>query len=89
MGVKRDSGPVDVSIDRLVLEGFGADAGEQIGKALESELQRLISADGRPPAAARSVSIPLIDAGLFEAAPGVRAEAVGVHLARAIHGVRK
>jgi hypothetical protein len=89
MGVKRDSGSVDVSIDRLLLEGFDADVSEQIGKALESELQSLISAGGRPPAAASSVSIHFIDAASFEAAPGVRVEAVGVHLARAILGGRK
>lgn len=76
-------GPVEVRIDQLVLTGFGAGAGERIGRSLRGELERLVGGGERWPAISNDRSF--VRAGAIELAPGATAEATGRQIARAVY----
>ncbi len=78
---------IELDVDELVLDGF--DPGERfaVRAAVERELMSLISAKGGArPSLLQSREIGHLDAGTFEAAPGVTGEAVGSRVARALYG---
>jgi hypothetical protein len=74
-----------VHIDRLVLDGLAAGAGEpqRLREALEGELARLLRDAGTLPA--RTGAVPLVRAPAARLAPGATPEAAGALVARAVH----
>lgn len=78
---------IELEVDELVLDGFNPHQHFRIRAVAERELVRLFSAErGLPPALRQSREMGYLDAGTFEAAPGVTGEAVGSGVARAMCG---
>ena len=75
---------VRLHVEELVLDGFAPGDGHRIGEALERELTRLLAERGLPPGFAAEGEVARLDAGVFELAPGVGAEAIGIRVARAV-----
>lgn len=76
---------VEVRIDELVLHGFEPSGRERIGETVKHELTRLFTKQGAPPSLAHERRVARLDGGAFEARLGLRAEAIGVHVARALY----
>lgn len=76
-------GPVEIHVEELVLHGFAARDRHRIAAALERELARLVERDGAAQWSARG-DRGMIDGGSFEASRAMRADAVGVEIARAV-----
>jgi hypothetical protein len=74
-----------LQIDQVVIEGYPASQRWQIGSALESELGRLLTERGLPPALLGGGAIPVVETDAFRPRPTDRAAAVGVRLAHAIY----
>jgi len=75
-----------VHIDELVLHGFAPAERAPIAEAARSELVRLFTEGGVPPALARGASVDRLDAGSFPADPAGRGRVTGARIARALHG---
>jgi hypothetical protein len=76
-------GPVSVRIEELVLHGFDPRQRLAIGAAVERELARLLASGGEP---TRLAGTHRVDGGSFGVARDAAPGAVGVEIARAIHG---
>jgi hypothetical protein len=74
---------VNVRIDELVLHGFDPRDRLAIGAAVERELARLMASEGDP---GRLAGADRVDGGSFGVARDTAPGAVGVKIARAIHG---
>lgn len=86
MDVRPTDYAVHLHIERLVLDGLGPLDRAALGGAVQSELARLFTEGGAPPAVHRDARLPRLDGGHFDAAPGMGAEAVGKQVARCIYG---
>ena len=75
---------VEVSIDRMVLDGVAPGDRYRVADAVQSELARLLIDQGVPanPAAHERQ----VDGGTIHVASGMRAAGVGEQIAQAIHG---
>jgi hypothetical protein len=77
---------VRVHVEALVLHGFAPGDRYGIGAAVQQELTRLFAEQGVPAALTRGGETERIDAGSFVLQRGARAGAIGVEVARAVHG---
>jgi hypothetical protein len=77
---------VELHIEELVLDGFDAADCHRIAEAVEHELARLFVEEDVPPSLSRGKDVGHLDGGAFEVGSGLGPEAVGVRVARAIHG---
>ncbi|MCP4329275.1 MAG: hypothetical protein GY791_12655 [Alphaproteobacteria bacterium] len=76
---------IDVSIERLVLDGLSRRDGKQIVTAIERQLQHLVATRGLPPTPDREITARHIDAGTVAAAGTGEARHIGDRLAHAIY----
>jgi hypothetical protein len=79
-----DEAALELHIEELVLRGFVPGDRASIGKAVQTELARLLTQRGLP-GLAHTASIGRVDAGSFQVAPGARGSAMGVQLAHAVY----
>ena len=77
---------IDVHIEELVLEGFAPGDRYGIADAVQSELGRLLSEQGLPPAWEQGGEADSLDGGAFQVSPGSKAEGIGAQIAQAVHG---
>jgi hypothetical protein len=77
---------VELHIEELVLHGFAPGDRYRIGDAMERELVRLFAEQGTPPSPAQRREVARLDGGAFEVAPGSKAEAIGIGVARSWYG---
>ena len=77
---------VELRIDRLVLEGVAPGDRYEVADAVQSELVRLLVAQGAPDNLNAPVNAKWIDAGTIHIDSGMRAVQVGEQIAQAIHG---
>lgn len=77
--------PLELHIAELVLHGFAAHDRSSIGAVLQEELVRLFDQQGIPENLNEGNQIIELDGGSFEVMQGMRAEAIGVHVAQAIY----
>ena len=75
-----------VHIEELVLHGFAGADRARIADAVQTELVRLFTESGVPPALGRGGSVDRVDAGSFAADPGGRGGVTGARIAQALHG---
>jgi len=75
-----------VHIEELVLHGFAAADRARVAEAVQSELVRLFTEGGVPPALARGGSVDRLDAGSFQADASGRGGVTGARIAQALHG---
>jgi len=76
---------IELHIEELVLHGFAPGDRYRIGDAVERELAQLFTERGAPPSLGRDGEIERLDGGVFEMAPGSKAEAIGAQVAQAVH----
>lgn len=76
---------VELEIGTLVVDGLGPLDAERVRSAAAGELERLIGAGEGWPARPGGEAAEL-DAGRIELGAGASADAVGVEIARAVHG---
>jgi hypothetical protein len=74
-----------VHIDELVLHGFAAADRALIADALQSQLTRLFTDGGVPPALATGGASERLNAGTFHTAASVRPETTGGQIAQAVY----
>ena len=77
---------VNLRIDELVLNGFPPGDRYRIAAAMETELARLLTAQGVPPGLASGKVVPVLDAGSFRIAPDARPQQIGTQIAQALFG---
>jgi hypothetical protein len=77
---------VELHIEELVLYGLAPGDRHRIGQAVRRELTRLFAERGVPPRLARGGEVARLDGGSFHLEPGLRAEATGTRVARAVYG---
>jgi hypothetical protein len=77
---------VELHIEELVLHGFTPGDRYRIGDAMERELARLFIEQDTPPSLVQKREFAHLDGGGFDVAPGSKAEAIGVRVARAVYG---
>jgi hypothetical protein len=75
---------VELHIEELVLRGFAARDRHRIAAAVQSELTRLLSAEGKQSALANPVGIAKLNGGAFEMKPGSKRQEAGTQIARAV-----
>ncbi len=77
---------IEVEIRELVLHGFAPGDHAALGTALETELARLLTADGLPPAwGANPALLRLPSEPLSDAGGGIGAAAIGTQIAQTIY----
>lgn len=74
--------PVALSIDRLVLQGFGERDGARVVQAFRAELARLFEQSGAPQHGAQ---LGQLEAGVIQLQPGRDPEWHGAQAARQMH----
>lgn len=72
-------------IEELIIDGAIAGDRTRIARAIERELRRLIAERGVPEVLSRSGTMPRLDGGHFQVAPGSRPDAVGRQVARSVY----
>jgi hypothetical protein len=77
---------LELHIQELVLHGFEPSDRYRLVDAVERELSRLFAERGTPPPLGQRRDVARLDAGVFEAKPGSRAEVIGAQVARAVYG---
>ena len=77
---------IELHIEELVLHGFAHGDRYRIGEAVEQELTRLLADRGVPESLAQGGEVANVDGGVFEVAPGARADVVGAQVAQAAYG---
>jgi hypothetical protein len=75
---------VELAIDDLVLHGFSRHERDRIASALHAELERLVGERVAAGGFSNELEIPRVDGGAFTARRGMRPEAIGAEVARAI-----
>lgn len=81
------SGPVELHIGELVLDGFAHIDRYSVGEAVERELTRLFMEQGVPRVLAESLELDQSNAGAIQLWPDASPREVGAQIARAIYGV--
>ncbi len=77
---------VELHIEELVLYGLAPADRHRLAEAVRRELTRLLTEQGVPPRLSRGGEVTQLDGGSFHAEPGLRAEAAGARVARAVYG---
>lgn len=77
---------LEMEIEDLVLHGFPGMDKDRIARAVQMELERLITEGGVPASLQEGGDIARLEGGSFQVAPGLSAEEVGAQVARAIYG---
>ncbi len=80
---------VELSIEKLVLEGFAIENGERIRASVERELTCLSVEQGVSERLAKNVNIARLKAREIGIEPSANAALVGKQIARAIYGAIK
>jgi hypothetical protein len=75
---------IDLHIDELVLHGFAARDRGRIAAAVESELARLLSAEGMRGLLAHPAGLERLDAGAFAVKAGATPRETGTQIARSV-----
>lgn len=76
---------VDLHIEELVLHGFAARDRHRIAAAMEAELTRLLSAEGKQSSLANPAGLGRLNAGAFEVKAGAKPQEAGTQIARAVY----
>jgi hypothetical protein len=76
---------IELQIDELVLHGFARIDRYRIARALESELARLISTRGMPPAWEKGADLRSLDGSAVKLPAGARPDVVGRQVAREVY----
>ncbi len=76
----------EIGIDKIVLEGFAVEDGEQIKGSVERELTRLLVDQGITGGLTESYDITVVRAEQIAMEPGVNSASGGKQIARAIYG---
>ena len=84
-GATRPPASVEVSIDRLVLDGVAPGDRYRVADAVQNELARLLIDQGVPANRNAAAQERQIDGGTIDIASGMRAASVGAQIARAIY----
>jgi hypothetical protein len=82
----RNPQSIDLHIEELVLHGFASGDRYAIAAAVERELTQLLTNGSVPSVLVRNLDRVEMDAGLFNIAPGSRAEVIGGQVAHAVYG---
>ena len=77
---------LEMEIEDLVLHGFPGMDKDRIARAVQMELERLITEGGVPASLQEGGDIARLEGGSFQVAPDLSAEEVGAQVARAIYG---
>ena len=77
---------LEMEIEELVLHGFPGMDKDRIARAVQMELERLITEGGVPASLQEGGDIARLEGGSFQVAPDLSAEEVGAQVARAIYG---
>ena len=77
---------VRLHVERLVVHGLPSRDRLAIGDAVRGELTLLIAGGGLPGSFRRAGEVARLDAGTIRAGQGLRADALGVRVARAVLG---
>jgi len=85
-GQQRAAQRVELQIDELVLHGFDHGDRYRIGRAISSELARLITDKGIPPVFSHDADLPSLDGGPVNLPAGARPDTVGIRVAREVYG---
>lgn len=82
MGMKPN---IELHIEELVLHGFMPCDRDCVGRALKSELARLLAEGGPLLSLARNTAIDSLNAGHFEVGQGAKPQTLGTQVALAIY----
>lgn len=77
--------PVRLHIDDLIIDGAIVGDRQRIARAIERELERLITERGVPAALSESGAMPRLDGGQFELTPGAGPDRIGRQVARSVY----
>jgi len=77
---------VELSIEKLVLEGFAIENGERIRTGVEHELSRLLIERGMPESYVQKHDMAQVNGGRIDIAQGSDVSSMGEQIARAIYG---
>lgn len=83
---KRD---IELTIEKLVLEGLAIQDGERVKSAVERKLTRLLFDQGGFEGLAGNEGIAHLNGGQIAVTPGANADLAGTQIARAIYGAIK
>jgi hypothetical protein len=86
LGAMKPPASVEVSIDRLVLDGVAPGDRYRVADAVQRELARLLIDQGVPAKRSAAAHERQLDGGTIHIASGMRAAGVGERIAQAIHG---
>jgi hypothetical protein len=75
---------VELHIEELVLHGFAAHDRHRIAAAMQSELTRLLSAEGSQGTIANHAVIARLNAGAFKIKAGSKPQQAGAQIAQAV-----
>jgi len=76
---------IQLHIEELVLHGFSPHDRHHIAEAVETELHRLLEAQGLAAAQFQDLTMERLDAGEFTAAPGASAGSLGAQMAQSVY----
>ncbi|MEE9423405.1 MAG: hypothetical protein V3V18_00320 [Methylococcales bacterium] len=76
---------INLHIDQLTLHGFDRIDQQQVGSAVQSELNRLIHEQGLPPSMNQNQMIANMNAGEFKTGQNTGANSVGIQVAQKIY----
>ena len=80
---------IELSIEKLVLEGFATEDGERIRAGVEHELSRLLIERGMPESYVQKHDMAQVNGGRIDIAQGSDVSSMGKQIARAIYGAIK
>jgi hypothetical protein len=75
---------IELRIEELVLHGFAARDRHRIAAAVESELTRMLNAEGTEGALGNPAELGRLNGGAFEVKPGTKPQEAGTRIARAV-----
>ena len=75
-----------VHIEELILHGFAPGDRARIADAVQSQLTRLFTEGGVPPALANGGAVDRMNAGAFHTATSAPPEATGARIAQTVYG---
>jgi hypothetical protein len=75
---------IDLHIEELVLHGFAARDRHRIAAAVQTELVRLLGAEGPRSSLANSPALGRLNAGAFEVKAGAKPQQTGRQIAQAV-----
>ncbi|HEY8694027.1 MAG TPA: hypothetical protein VIR57_14950 [Chloroflexota bacterium] len=76
---------IELHIEELVLQGFSHSHRGAIGRAIETELSRLLTDRGLPASLSGGRDVRSLDAGSFVVEHGARPSAIGAHVGQLLY----